>query len=160
MAVGGVYRLEAAQNISKNRRAYLGVLLLLTKEVSEICDCVLAVSDKLLFGLLTIVFFSINIRQDRRNLTICDTHQHFFKHLIPLWHDLPPSSLAITSALSSTVVTAMELLEFPKEIPMVCRSPGVEPLVVSRSADILPILDITAEEEKGCSVRNPSQGRS
>ena len=160
MAVGGVYRFEAVQNISKNLRASFRAVLLLTKEVSEICDCVLAVSDKLLLGLLAIVFFSINVRQDRRNLTICDTHQQFFEHLLSQWHDLPPSSLAITSALSSTVVTAMELLEFPNEIPMACRSPGVEPLVVSPSADILPMLDITAEEEKCCSIRNPFQGRS
>lgn len=37
--------------------------------------------------------------------------------------NVPPSSLAITSALSSTV-QAMELLELPKVIPMTVRSLG------------------------------------
>lgn len=34
---------------------------------------------------------------------------------------LPPSSLAITSALPSSVTWEMEELEFPKEIPMTWR---------------------------------------
>jgi hypothetical protein len=48
-----------------------------------------------------------------------------------LWknHYLPPSSLAITSALSSVVVHAIELLELPKEIPMATLSPGFAPFV-------------------------------
>lgn len=54
--------------------------------------------------------------------------------------NVPPSSLAITSALSSTDVTAMLLFEFPNEIPMATRSPGIEPLAVESSADILSIL--------------------
>jgi hypothetical protein len=38
--------------------------------------------------------------------------------------DLPPSSLAITSALSSALVYAIELLEFPNEIPIAFLPPG------------------------------------
>ena len=48
---------------------------------------------------------------------------------ILLYWYLPPSSFAMTSALSSTVVYAIELLEFPKEIPMACLSAGLAPLV-------------------------------
>jgi hypothetical protein len=39
---------------------------------------------------------------------------------------IPPSSLAMTSALSSTVY-AMELLELPKVMPITTRSPGAGP---------------------------------
>lgn len=42
---------------------------------------------------------------------------------IPIQLHLPPSSLAMTSALSS-IVYAMELLELPKVMPMATRSPG------------------------------------
>jgi hypothetical protein len=45
--------------------------------------------------------------------------------------------LAITSALSSGVVQAIELLEFPNEIPMATRSPGFVPFAVGSSADML-----------------------
>ncbi len=61
MAVGGVYRLEAGTNISNSPRAPFGAVLLLTKEVSEICDGVFAISDKLLFGLLAIVLIPVNV---------------------------------------------------------------------------------------------------
>lgn len=43
----------------------------------------------------------------------------------------------MTSALSSVVVHAMELLEFPNEIPMAVRSPGFAPFVAASVADIL-----------------------
>lgn len=49
--------------------------------------------------------------------------------------DIPPSSLAITSALSSTV-KAMELLELPKVIPMATRSPGSTPALTPLLSDI------------------------
>jgi hypothetical protein len=51
--------------------------------------------------------------------------------------NIPPSSLAITSALSSIVVYAIELFEFPNEIPIACRSLGVVPLADAPSAVIL-----------------------
>jgi hypothetical protein len=54
--------------------------------------------------------------------------------------NIPPSSLAMTSALSSIVVYAIELLEFPKEIPIACRSPGVVPLADAPSAAILLVM--------------------
>jgi hypothetical protein len=50
---------------------------------------------------------------------------------------IPPSSFAMTSALSSIVVYAMELLELPKEIPMAVRSPGVGPFVTASSDAIV-----------------------
>lgn len=56
-----------------------------------------------------------------------------------LVENIPPSSLAITSALSSIVVYAIELFEFPKEIPMACLSPGVVPFADAPSAAILSV---------------------
>ena len=53
---------------------------------------------------------------------------------------LPPSSFAITSALSSDVVYAIELLEFPKEIPMAWRSEGVVPFVAAVSEDMISLV--------------------
>lgn len=41
----------------------------------------------------------------------------------PIWLHVPPSSLAMTSALSS-IVYAIELLELPKVMPMATRSLG------------------------------------
>jgi hypothetical protein len=61
--------------------------------------------------------------------------------------NIPPSSLAMTSALSSIVVYAIELFEFPKEIPIACRSPGVVPLADAPSAAILLVLFM---REGGC----------
>ena len=54
--------------------------------------------------------------------------------------NIPPSSLAMTSALSSIVVYAIELFEFPKAIPMACLSPGVVPLAGAASAAIFSVL--------------------
>jgi hypothetical protein len=54
-----------------------------------------------------------------------------------IFYNLPPSSLAMTSALSSTVVYAIELLEFPKDIPITFLSVGVTPFVVASSPAIL-----------------------
>lgn len=44
--------------------------VLLSEEISEISDGVSAVSNELLLGLLTIVFVSVDIRQNGRNLAI------------------------------------------------------------------------------------------
>jgi hypothetical protein len=49
----------------------------------------------------------------------------------------PPSSLAMTSALSSLVVYAIELFELPKAMPMACRSLEADPLVDDSSGAIL-----------------------
>jgi len=112
--------------------------ILLSKEISEEGNCVLAVSNELLLGLLTIVLFSVNIGQNGRNLTICNQLAFFLHSIPPLFPSyLPPSSLAITSALSSTEVKAIELLEFPKEIPIACRSAGVVPAAESWAAIFL-----------------------
>jgi hypothetical protein len=51
--------------------------------------------------------------------------------------NLPPSSLAMTSALSSIVVYAIELFELPKAIPIACLSAGVIPFVLTSSPAIL-----------------------
>ena len=51
--------------------------------------------------------------------------------------NLPPSSLAITSALSSIVVYAIELFELPKAIPIACLSAGAVPFVLTSSPAIL-----------------------
>lgn len=51
--------------------------------------------------------------------------------------NLPPSSLAMTSALSSIVVYAIELLELPKAIPIACLSAGVVPFILTSSPAIL-----------------------
>lgn len=64
MAVGDVYRLEAVAIINKKSHVKLKGLLLLSQEVSEVCDSVLAVADKLLLSLLAIILLSIYIRQD------------------------------------------------------------------------------------------------
>lgn len=48
----------------------------------------------------------------------CQSGLNLGTHLV----HLPPSSLAMTSALSS-IVYAMELLELPKVMPMATRSP-------------------------------------
>jgi len=50
--------------------------------------------------------------------------------------NLPPSSLAMTSALSSIVVYAIELFELPKAIPIACLSAGVVPFVLTSSPAI------------------------
>ena len=60
----------------------------------------------------------------------------FHLQFVPI-DNIPPSSLAMTSALSSIVVYAIELFEFPKEIPIACRSPGEVPLADAPSAAIL-----------------------
>jgi hypothetical protein len=64
MAVGDVYRLEAVAIINKNSHVKIKGFLLLSLEVSEVCDSVLAVADKLLLSLLAIILLSIYIRQD------------------------------------------------------------------------------------------------
>jgi hypothetical protein len=106
----------------------------LTKEVSEIRDGIAAVSYELLLSLLAIVFFPVNVGQDGRNLTICKYYQYFLLTLPTCISYIPPSSLAITSALSSMVVYAMELFEFPNEIPIACRSAGDDPSAAILSA--------------------------
>jgi len=68
----------------------------------------------------------------------------FHLQFVPI-DNIPPSSLAMTSALSSIVVYAIELFEFPKEIPIACRSPGVVPLADAPSAPILLVLFMKEE---------------
>lgn len=61
MAVSRVYRLEAIARISMKIENDSDFILLLSQEVSEVCDSVFAVSNKLLLGLLAIIFFSVHI---------------------------------------------------------------------------------------------------
>ncbi len=63
VAVGRVYRLKTLLDVSRIPKKIIRSesILLLTEEVSEICDSVFTVSDKLLFSLLTVVLFSINV---------------------------------------------------------------------------------------------------
>jgi hypothetical protein len=73
-------------------------------------------------------------------LTIYDIDQQQYGFIQSQVDNIPPSSLAITSALSSFVVYAIELFEFPKEIPIAYLSPGVVPFADAPSAAILSVL--------------------
>lgn len=53
MAGSGIYRLEVLANI-----------------VSEVCNSVLGIADKLGLGLSAVVFFTIDVGQNSRDLTI------------------------------------------------------------------------------------------
>jgi len=75
MAVCWVYRLKSLKYISTNPITEDDRVLLLPQVVSEVCDSVFAISDKLLLGLLSIIFLPIDVRQDRGNLTICQFDQ-------------------------------------------------------------------------------------
>jgi hypothetical protein len=59
--MGRVYCLEAIGRISKNWQIDSNCNLLLTQIVSEVCDSVFAISDKLLLCLLAVIFFSVHI---------------------------------------------------------------------------------------------------
>lgn len=61
MAVSRVYRLEAVARISIKIENDSYFVLLLSQEVPEACDSVFAISNKLLLGLLAIIFFSVYI---------------------------------------------------------------------------------------------------
>lgn len=61
MAVSRVYRLEAVARISIKIENDSYFVLLLSQEVPEVCDSVFAVSNKLLLGLLAVIFFSVHI---------------------------------------------------------------------------------------------------
>ena len=61
MAVSRVYRLEAVATISTKIKNDGEIILLLSQEVPEVCDSVFAVSNKLLLGLLAVIFFSVHI---------------------------------------------------------------------------------------------------
>lgn len=45
--------------------------LLLANIVSEVCDSVLGIADKLRLGLSAVVFFTLNVGQNSRDLTVC-----------------------------------------------------------------------------------------
>jgi hypothetical protein len=75
MAVCWVYRLKSLKYISTNPTTEDDRVLLLPQVVSEVCDSVFAVADKLLLGLLSIIFLPIDIRQNRGNLAICQLDQ-------------------------------------------------------------------------------------
>jgi hypothetical protein len=51
------------------------------------------------------------------------------------WDDAPPSSLAMTSALPSPVVKAMELYELPKDMPIATRCAGSVCALILRGAE-------------------------
>lgn len=61
MAVSRVYRLEAVARISIKIENDSYFVLLLSQEVPEVCDSVFAISNKLLLGLLAIIFFAVYI---------------------------------------------------------------------------------------------------
>jgi hypothetical protein len=71
MAVCWVYRLKSLKYISTNPITEDNRVLLLPQVVSEVCDSVFAVADKLLLGLLSIILLPIDIRQNGGDLTIC-----------------------------------------------------------------------------------------
>lgn len=52
--------------------------VLLSEEISEISNSVGAISNELLLGLLTIIFVAVDIRQNGRDLTVCNQSQ-------PVW---------------------------------------------------------------------------
>lgn len=132
-AVGGILSVQDARRGCKEGEFHggKGRAVLLSEKVLEVCDRVGGVSDEESLGLLSVVLVSINVGEDGGNLTVChgDICQRFALVLPqcrvshPQVKSSPPSSLAITSALSS-LVYAMELLELPKVIPMTVRSPG------------------------------------
>lgn len=97
--------------------------ILFPEEVAEVGNRVLGIPHKEVLCLLTIILLTINIRENGRDLSICevDMSAHITRNVISC--RIPPSSFAITSALSSTVC-AIELLELPKAIPITVRSPG------------------------------------
>ena len=82
----GVYRLEV-----------------LAEVVSEVCNGVLRVADKLCLGLSTVEFLSIDVRENSRDLTVYNAVSTvlFPGCSIRMGDNEPPSSLAITSALPS-----------------------------------------------------------
>ncbi len=61
VAVSWVYRLEAIVRISKKIEKNSYFILLLSQEVPEVCDSVFAVPNKLLLGLLAIIFFTVHV---------------------------------------------------------------------------------------------------
>lgn len=48
----------------------IGLLLLLSKEISKVCNSVFRIPHQLRFGLSTLEFFAVDIGQDARNLAI------------------------------------------------------------------------------------------
>lgn len=118
--------------------------LLFSEVIPEVCDSVFRVTDQLCLGLCTVEFFAFDVGEDSGDLTVW--HELVFAHFLLVGRlFVPPSSLAMTSAFPSYhdiciricilsvlsdfeyaqltgPVKAMELLEFPKEIPMAKRS--------------------------------------
>jgi hypothetical protein len=76
----------------------------LAEEVAEVGDCVLCVADKLALGLTTVKFLSFNIGQSSRDLAVW---RQISSEEDPGYAvgGVPPSSLAMTSALPSCCVS-------------------------------------------------------
>jgi hypothetical protein len=77
-------------------------LEVLAQVVPKVCDSVVGVAKELCLGLRAVVFLSLDVRENARNLTIWAS-QKMAMNLTELGKnkDPPPSSLAITSALPS-----------------------------------------------------------
>ena len=57
--------------------------------------------------------------------------------------DAPPSSLAMTSALPSPVVKAMELYELPKDMPIATRWAGSVCALILRGAEAGGVVEVS-----------------
>ena len=99
----------------------------MANKVLEVGNGVVRVAHQEGLRLAAVVLVAVSVGQDGRYLAVCMRKQSAScpRRYVGLGASSPPSSFAITSALSSTV-TAIELLELPKEIPMTVRSPGAE----------------------------------
>lgn len=81
MTWGWVYRLETVKksaNMSSNNSE---VLILLAKEILEICDCVVWVSDQLRLCLGSVVLFTVDVGQYRWDMAVFMVRQHLVE-----WH--------------------------------------------------------------------------
>ena len=117
--------------------------ILFSQVIPETCNRVLAVANELCLRLSTMVVFSVYVRQYGGNLTIWakKSVQWYLECAESEELIIPPSSFAITSAFPSwhcistlawerhsegskhtPDVCAIELVEFPKDIPIACRS--------------------------------------
>lgn len=77
--------------------------ILFPKEVAEVRDCVFRVPDEEVLCLLAIVLLAVNIRENGGDLSVCKITRSADISNDMIGRHIPPSSFAITSALSSTV---------------------------------------------------------
>lgn len=146
MVVGDVDGLEPRKSVNivagENTVSLMvqAINLLLAEELLEVCDSVVGVADEEVLCLAAVVLLAVDVRQYRGYLTVYALGVSLFPFPIVHLLHIPPSSLAITSALSS-MVYAMELFELPKVMPMATRSPA------SLSLMFAVLLDRLVEKE-------------